>query len=450
MSCLAQGRRRRDSIAVSAGMDGRVLVWNVSAGCAGKRAGSANCAPALEGVIPAHVGCAEPEIYSVACFQVRETAAVLRVPILLPAFAAPLLTEMLTHTTAATVCDSRSRTQPPSTAQLARDGARTARAAAVATGSGVARRKHAKKKTKKATGLEALMARGSGRGGRLVERLARPVVFTGGNGGVLRAHCLETTHLVATLGGAGGHDEEDAVTALAVVGCTLFSGSEDRSICMWDLVPLCDPAAVAFGETLALRPVLRVRGAHGATVRCLLPLPSGLGRSVAGGAVTDGPLLLSCGFDGRVRVWRCREGPRHDVRELKAAAAAAAAGLVAECKEGDEGVAGEKEGEQGGEKEGRKEEKHHEESKGEDGRSVGGAVAEAKDGADGAMDKVDKAEEKGDGGGWQLELVQERQREEEFRCLGYQHDANADSHNVLCGTEGGCVLMFPLDLTKLG
>ena len=47
-------------------------------------------------------------------------------------------------------------------------------------------------------------------------------------------------------------------------------------------------------------------------------------------------------------------------------------------------------------------------------------------------------------------MVQEQRRADtQFKCVAYQFDANARSHDVICATETGETLVFPLNMVAL-
>ena len=102
----------------------------------------------------------------------------------------------------------------------------------------------------------------------------RPHTFlTGGNDATIRIWSLENYAMLAALKG-----HSDAITCLAIDANFLFSGSEDRSIRIWNMAEICEPYE------------LSVLDAHAESVRDIMILP------------THGH-LVSCSFDGCIKVW---------------------------------------------------------------------------------------------------------------------------------------------------
>ena len=103
--------------------------------------------------------------------------------------------------------------------------------------------------------------------------------------------------------------------------------------------------------------------------------------------------VVSCGFDGAVRVWALRR------RELR---------VVAPSGSGDGDA---------------------------DGGNTGSAGS-----ADYEVRPLDP----------ELVMVQDQRRADtQFKCVAYQFDANARSHDVICATETGETLVFPLNMVAL-
>ena len=113
----------------------------------------------------------------------------------------------------------------------------------------------------------ALLSGGDGKG-------PRPHTFlTGGNDATIRIWSLENYAMLSTLDGHG-----DAITCLALDANFLFSGSEDRSIRIWNMADICEPYELC------------VLDAHSESVRDIMILPM------------HGH-LVSCSFDGSIKVW---------------------------------------------------------------------------------------------------------------------------------------------------
>ncbi|KAH9189549.1 hypothetical protein AeNC1_008471 [Aphanomyces euteiches] len=95
----------------------------------------------------------------------------------------------------------------------------------------------------------------------------------GDSNGDIRLYSLDDQELLTTLS-----NHEDSVTCLAFDGCFLFSGSDDHTIRMWNVL---DPRRGY--ELGAIQ-------AHDVAVRDLLILPST-------------GFVVSCAYDGKIRVW---------------------------------------------------------------------------------------------------------------------------------------------------
>ncbi|KAF0699348.1 Aste57867_10064 [Aphanomyces stellatus] len=95
----------------------------------------------------------------------------------------------------------------------------------------------------------------------------------GDNNGDILLYCLDDQDLLTTLS-----NHEDAVTCLAFDGAFLFSGSDDCSIKIWNVLDPRSAYELGFIQ------------AHAMSVRDLIVLPP-LGH------------LVSCAYDGKIRVW---------------------------------------------------------------------------------------------------------------------------------------------------
>jgi WD40 repeat protein len=200
------------------------------------------------------------------------------------------------------------------------------------------------------------------------------VFLTGGNDSVIRVWNVFSYQLEGTLEGHG-----EAVTCMTLDANFLFSGSDDKTIRVWNLVHPHDAYQLSIIES-----------AHTGTVQDIMILE-------------DTGYLVSCGFDGKIRVWdwgNTREGGHGEGED--------AVGFVGGLEDGSEG----KEVASGG-------------------GGGGSPAVEAKD-DDGADDAA-------------KQIVREFSHDSQFRCLAYY----AGTKEILAGTEEARILSFSLEKKKV-